>query len=86
MSHHSSIRQVAVIGVPDEKLGEIPKVYVSLYPESRVTKDKLMNYFHKNLGKHSPKSIEIIDQMPMTPTGKISKRELREREKTGVSQ
>lgn len=86
MSHHSSIRQVAVIGVPDEKLGEIPKVYVSLYPESRVTKDKLMNYFRKNLGKHSPKSIEIIDQMPMTPTGKISKRELREREKTGVSQ
>jgi long-chain acyl-CoA synthetase len=86
MSHHPSIRQVAVIGVPDEKLGEIPKVYVSFYPESKVTKDKLMGYFRKNLGKYSPKSIEIIDQMPMTPTGKISKRELKEREKISVNQ
>ena len=86
MSHHSSIRQVAVIGVPDEKLGEIPKVYVSLYPESRVTKDELMNYFRKNLGKYSPNAIEIVEQMPMTPTGKISKVELKEREKISVSQ
>jgi long-chain acyl-CoA synthetase len=86
MSHHPSIRQVAVIGIPDEKLGEIPKAYVSLYPESRVTKDGLMKYFSRNLGKYSPKSIEIVDQMPMTSTGKISKVELKEREKIGVSQ
>jgi len=86
MSHHPSIRQVAVIGIPDEKLGEIPKAYVSLYPESRVTKDGLMKYFRRNLGKYSPKSIEIVDQMPMTSTGKISKVELKEREKIGVSQ
>ena len=86
MSHHPSIRQVAVIGIPDEKLGEIPKAYVSLYPGSRVTKDALIKYFRKAIGKYAPKAIEIIEQMPMTPTGKISKVELKEREKISVSQ
>jgi long-chain acyl-CoA synthetase len=86
MSHHPSIRQVAVIGIPDEKLGEIPKAYVSLYPESKVTRDALMKYFRRALGEYAPKAIEIIEQMPMTPTGKISKVKLREREKISVSQ
>lgn len=86
MSHHSSIRQVAVIGIPDKELGEIPKAYVSLYQESRVSKDALMSYFRRTLGKYAPKAIELLEQMPMTPTGKISKVELKEREQISVSQ
>jgi acyl-CoA synthetase (AMP-forming)/AMP-acid ligase II len=85
VSQLPSIRQVAVIGVPDKDLGEIPKAYLSLVPESKITKEQLREYFYKKLGKYAPKEIEIIDQMPMTATGKISKRQLKEREKNNIS-
>ena len=81
LSYHPLIRQVAVIAVPDKELGEVTKAYVSLASGCKVTEGELLNFARKTLGEQAPRIIEIVDQMPMTPTGKISKLVLKANEK-----
>lgn len=76
-----AVQYAAVIGKPDEQAGEIPKAIVSLYEGKSATSDELLELCHAELGEeNSPAIIEIIPEMPMTPTGKIGKAELKVRE------
>jgi long-chain acyl-CoA synthetase len=72
------ILEAAAIGIPNERSGEIVKLYVVKNDES-VTADDIMRYCRENLtGYKIPKEIEFRDDLPKTNVGKILRRALRE--------
>ena len=78
MIKHDAVSLVAVIGVPDEKMGEEIKAYVVLEEGQTVTSDELMAYSEDHIAAYKyPREIEFIDALPMSATGKILKKELR---------
>ena len=82
---HEAVRDIAVIGVPDEKWGESIKAIIVLndgYEESEEMAREIMEFTRgKMAGFKRPKSVDFVsdDQMPRTPTGKILHRILREK-------
>lgn len=78
MIQHESVSLVAVIGIPDEKLGEEIKAYVVIQAEKKVTEEELIEFAKSKLAAYKyPRFIEFIDALPMSATGKILKKELR---------
>jgi fatty-acyl-CoA synthase len=80
---HPDVMEVAVIPVPDEKWGEVPKAFVTLKPNSSPAAEQLINFCKENLARFkAPKQIEF-GELPKTATGKIQKFKLRDREWQG---
>jgi acyl-CoA synthetase (AMP-forming)/AMP-acid ligase II len=76
---HPAVAEVAVIGVPDEKWGELVMGLVVLAPGAAVTEDELIAYTKTKLaGYKCPKKIEFRDVLARTATGKLQKFKLRE--------
>ena len=76
---HSDVAEVAVIGVPDEKWGELVLALVVKTPGSTLTADELIAYTKTKLaGYKCPKRIEFRDALARTATGKLQKFKLRE--------
>jgi long-chain acyl-CoA synthetase len=68
-----------VVGVPDEYRGETVKAYVSLKPGAAVTEEELIDFCKQQMAAYKyPHSIEFLDDLPKTATGKILRRELRD--------
>ena len=77
---HSAISLSAVIGVPHPSHGEEIKAYVILKEDTPVTEEELIAWSKQNMAAYKyPRLFEIVEQLPMTATGKILKRELRAR-------
>ncbi len=74
------VAEVAVVGYPDEKLSEVPVAYVVRSPTSTVTAEELIGRCKGRIaGYKVPRAVIFVDEMPMTPSGKIRKVVLRER-------
>jgi fatty-acyl-CoA synthase len=74
---HPSVDLAAVIGVPDEKWGEVGKAFLTLKPDKTVEVDEIREYLLNKLAKYKiPKYFEIRNSLPTSATGKILKREL----------
>ena len=79
---HPAVEYVAVIGKADPRAGEIPKAVVALQKGRSATVEELLTHCRTVLGAdNSPAIVEIISEMPMTPTGKVGKAELQRRER-----
>jgi fatty-acyl-CoA synthase len=77
---HPAVVECAVIGVPHEKWGETPKALVVLRPGSAASEAELIAHCRANLAHFKcPTSIEFLDALPRTATGKLQKFVLREK-------
>jgi fatty-acyl-CoA synthase len=74
----SGVREVAVVGVPDEQFGQRLRAIVSLVPGAQVSESDLQEHVRRHLARYKvPREIVFLDQLPRNATGKILKRELR---------
>jgi fatty-acyl-CoA synthase len=77
---HPGVYEVAVIPVPDDKWGEVPKALVVLKPESKVAESELLEFCRARVAHYkAPRSVEFLESLPKTGTGKILKKELRKK-------
>ena len=84
LSTHPAIREVAVIGVPDPKWGEVGKAYIALNEGASLTAEEVLAFCEGNLAKYKiPKYVEFLPELPKGDSGKILKRKLRERNTAG---
>ncbi|MCY1490308.1 Long-chain-fatty-acid--CoA ligase [compost metagenome] len=75
---HPAIANAAVVGLAHLRWGEAVSAFVVLRPERSATIDELMAYCRQHLGVFEvPKAIRVLQELPMTPTGKIQKHRLR---------
>jgi acyl-CoA synthetase (AMP-forming)/AMP-acid ligase II len=78
LMQHSSVRDVAVIGVPDERWGEAVHAFVTLSPGAVTSESELKSFCHERLtGYKRPKVIHIVAELPRTGIGKIARRVVR---------
>ena len=81
---HPAVLEAAVVGVPDDRWGEVPKAYVVLRPGQAATEEELVAFCRQHLAHFKcPKRVEFLAELPKTSTGKIQKFVLREREWAG---
>src|SRR5713101_5314895 len=75
---HPLVLEAAVIPVPDEKWGEVPKALVVLKPGAQAGETELIEFCRSHLAHYKcPRSVEFFDSLPKTGTGKILKKDLR---------
>ena len=74
---HPAILEAAVVGVPDEKWGEVGKAFIVLKSGKALNQDEILKYLNDKLAKYKiPKYYEFLDELPKSAAGKILKREL----------
>ena len=82
---HPAVQEVAVIAIPDDKWGEVPKAFVVPKPGLTPTAEEIMQFCRERMAHFKcPKAVEFGD-LPKTSTGKIKKFELRDKEWKGYA-
>lgn len=77
---HEAIAQVAIIGVPDARMGEVPMAYVVAAPGRAIDPDAIIGWARERLANYKvPRSVVALDALPTNATGKVLKDELRAR-------
>lgn len=75
---HPAVRDVAVVGIPDETWGERPKAYVVTMADAHVTQDDMIDHLKARIAAYkAPREIQFVAEIPKTSTGKTLKTVLR---------
>jgi acyl-CoA synthetase (AMP-forming)/AMP-acid ligase II len=74
MHAHPAILQIAVIGVPDDRLGEVAKAYIVLKPGAELDAETLIAWARSRMANYKvPRSVAFVDSLPTNLTGKVQK-------------
>jgi acyl-CoA synthetase (AMP-forming)/AMP-acid ligase II len=77
---HPAVARVAVIGIPDERLGEVGMACCVPRPGATIDPDELIAWSRKRMANYKvPRRVEVVDTLPINATGKVEKRDLRRR-------
>ena len=81
LAEHPAVADVGVIGVPDEVRGQIAKAFVVLKPGQSLTGEELLAYCKGKIATYKlPREVAIVPELPRTPTGKLLRRVLKQKE------
>ncbi|MFC7344187.1 acyl-CoA synthetase [Saccharopolyspora griseoalba] len=76
---HPAVAEVAVVGVPDARWGEVGRAFVVCGPGAAPTREELRDFLRPRLAKYKiPQHVDVVDRLPRTGSGKIQKDKLRE--------
>lgn len=79
LTAHPAVAMAAGIGVPDQVLGEVGRFYIVCRPGTSSTAEELIEYCQQRLADYKiPRQITFVDELPLTPAGKIAKSTLRD--------
>ena len=77
---HPDIQQAAVVGVPDERLGEVGMAFVVVRPDSPTSAGDIALWSRERMANYKvPRRVEVVDELPVNATGKVVKDVLRQR-------
>ncbi len=80
MMRHPGVGQVAVVGVPDHRMGEVGMAFVVPRPGVDVTPEELIAWAKDEMANYkAPRYVELVDALPLNASNKVLKYELRER-------
>jgi fatty-acyl-CoA synthase len=80
MLAHPAVLECAVLPVPDAKWGEVPKALVVRKPDAQASETELLEHCRSRIAHYKcPRSVEFVDSLPKTGTGKVLKKELRKK-------
>ena len=82
---HEAVLEAAVIGVPDDYWGESVKAFIVLKEGMNTTEDEIINLCKRTIASYKkPRSVEFVQQLPKSPTGKILKRVIKDQYRKGA--
>jgi HIP---CoA ligase len=77
---NEDVAQVAVVGVADDRMGEVGMAFVVLRPDAQATSEELVAWCRNEMANYkAPRHVEIVDALPLNAMGKVLKYELRDR-------
>jgi fatty-acyl-CoA synthase len=83
LADHPAVGQVGIVGVPDERFGEVGAAFVVLREDMSATSEEIIDWCTQRLARYKvPAHVRFVTSLPLTPTGKIQKGALRERWKS----
>ncbi|WP_375739938.1 FadD3 family acyl-CoA ligase [Pseudomonas boanensis] len=78
LMEHPAVAQAAVVGIADERLGEVGKAYVIVRPGASLTADELIAWSRDRMANYKvPRSVRVVTTLPLNAAGKVLKGELR---------
>jgi acyl-CoA synthetase (AMP-forming)/AMP-acid ligase II len=81
---NDAVLEAAVVGLPDARWGEVPRAFIVVRPGSDISAEALIAHCRARLaGFKTPKEIVFLDALPRNPSGKVLKRDLRQRTGNG---
>ena len=79
VSDHPAVSQVAIVGVPDERMGEVGYAFIVTRPGQTIDADELTAWCRERMANFKvPRHVQVIDALPLNASGKVLKYELRE--------
>jgi acyl-CoA synthetase (AMP-forming)/AMP-acid ligase II len=80
LAGYPGVSQVAVIGVPDQRMGEVGKAFIVPRPGATIEADAVIAWSRENMANYKvPRYVEVLDALPMNASGKVLKADLRAR-------
>lgn len=77
LSEHPAVSSVAVVGVPDDRWGEVPHAYIVAVEGRSITEQEVMSFLDGRLARYKiPRHVTLVDDLPRTASGKLRKSQL----------